>query len=68
MNPVIFMLMLQSYINACNTCNVCIYMWRNLFRSVCTCYVEFITGLLNNVGTHIDPTRLIEVYTRNIIV
>ena len=24
-------------------------------------FSEFITGLLNNVGTHIDPTKLIEV-------
>ena len=23
---------------------------------------EFVTGLLNNVGTHIDPTKLIQVY------
>ena len=23
--------------------------------------LEFVTGLLNNVGTHIDPTKLIQV-------
>ena len=40
----------------------------NLFRCVMYCFVEFITGLLNNVGTHIDPTRLIEVYTDDITV
>lgn len=33
------------------------------YLDVCTLplYVEFITGLLNNVGTHIDPTKLIQV-------
>ena len=34
---------------------------REGFKCTNTYSVEFITGLLNNVGTHIDPTRLIEV-------
>lgn len=50
-------------------CFCCIYTYLVYYRWLSQmpllretfCFPAFITGLLNNVGTHIDPTRLIKV-------
>ena len=52
-----FMAVIRSIIMCCVMCailRICGYVYE-------FCFLEFITGLLNNVGTHIDPTRLIQV-------
>ena len=40
---------------------ICIGHLYTVLLDVCSPCTEFVTGLLNNVGTHIDPTKLIQV-------